>query len=412
MQPGRAARVGYVLKMYPRLSETFIVNEILAHEAAGMKLEIFSLRPPVDGRFHEAIGRVQANVTYLPYTRLRASEFWRVLCATAKLMPSIWRDLAIAESDDQNDVYQALLLARMIRERGITHLHAHFGSLATTVARLASVFTGVSYSFTAHAKDIFHEDVDRQLLRRKLHDAAAVITVSDFNLQFLREEFGEDAQRVRRIYNGLDLSEFRYEPSANRDPMLLGVGRLVEKKGFDVLIDACAELVRRGRRFRCEIIGGGMLRESLSRQIEELRLTEYVILTGPLARHEVMDRIRSAAVVAVPCIVGDDGNRDGLPTVLLEAMALGTPCIATDVTGIPELVRDGDTGVIVSQRNPMALAESIERLLDDRSLGVELAARGRQLIESSFDIHKNTTEMREVFDAAAGSASKTLVEVA
>lgn len=392
-----SARVGYVLKMYPRFSETFILNEILAHEAAGLNLEIFSLRLPSDGRFHEALARVRAPVTYLRGDNLKSAEFWAELGAAGQELPGLWQKLEAARDEDVRDVYQALILARAARARGITHLHAHFGSVATTVARLAGHFAHIPYSFTAHAKDIFHDSVSADDLKRKLSDASAVVTVSEFNLAHFRNTFGKAASNVRRIYNGLDLEEFAYAAPTDRKPEVIAVGRLIEKKGFSDLIDACAILVRRGLRFYCSIIGAGPFKAELQDRIERLSLTDAVRLMGPRPQGDVMRLVQDAAVFAAPCVIGADGDRDGLPTVLLEAMALGTPCVSTDVTGIPEVLRDGQTGLMVPQHDPEALAQALDKLLCDAELRVRLATNARRMMESEFDIHRNAASQRELF---------------
>ncbi|MFQ5592854.1 MAG: glycosyltransferase, partial [Anaerolineae bacterium] len=380
--------------------------------AAGLDLEIFSLRPPADGRFHGALARVRAPVTYLPTGSLKAVDFWAAIAEATEDLPSLWSTLEEdALTEDVNDVYQAVLLARAVRESNITHLHAHFGSVATSVARLASRFAGVSYTFTAHAKDIFHESVQPADLQRKLRDAAAVITVSDYNLRYLRKTCGLVAARVKRVYNGLHLQQFTYASPIDRPARIVAVGRLVEKKGFADLIDACAILARQGRDFRCEIIGGGALEADLRTHIERLGLWGRVRLLGPRPQGEVIRHVQNAAVFAAPCVVGTDGNRDGLPTVLLEAMALGTPCVSTDVTGIPEVLRHCETGLMVRQHDPASLASALERLLDDGALRVRLAEQARRLIEAEFDIHRNAACIRGIF-AKAGPASEAVREVA
>jgi colanic acid/amylovoran biosynthesis glycosyltransferase len=392
-----AGRIGYVLKMFPRFSETFILHEILAHEAAGAELEIFSLRAPTDGRFHEALARVRAPVHYLPYHDLKLATFWAEVERTAQVLPDSWPALQEGLCEDVRDVYQALLLAQNVRARAITHLHAHFASVATTVTRLAARFAGIPFSFTAHAKDLYHESVQPEDLRRKLQDAATVITVSDYNVAFLQENYGPAAEQVRRIYNGIDLEEFGYHPPLDRPTQVLAVGRLIEKKGFDDLIAACAMLRQRGRDVECTIVGAGPLEADLASQIERLGLADRVRLIGPRPQGDVCALMREAAVFAAPCIIGADGNRDGLPTVLLEAMALGTPCISTDVTGIPEVLADGETGLMVPQHDPVALADAIERLLDDPALCLRLSENARFRVEQSFDLAANTEQIRAVF---------------
>lgn len=390
-------KVAYVLKMYPRFSETFILNEILAHEAAGLDVEIFSLRPPNDGRFHEALAKVRAPVNYLPATGLKLSRFWADIEQAGEKFPRLWAVLAAATQEDPRDIHQALLLAQAARANGITHLHAHFGSIATTVARLAAHIAELPFSFTAHAKDIFHEDVDSDDLSVKLSNAATTVTVSNFNLRYLQSTYGDAARNVRRIYNGMDLQRFTYAEPGDRPAEIITVGRLVEKKGFSDLITACALLAKTGRVFHCTIVGKGPLEQALLQQIQNLDLAQQVQLLGPRPQGEIARLVQDAAVFAAPCVVGSDGNRDGLPTVLLESMALGTPCIATDVTGIPEVLRDEETGLMIPQHDPQSLATALERLLDNAPLRIRLASNARRLIESDFDIVKNTAELRTCY---------------
>jgi len=409
--------VGYVLKRYPRYSETFVVNEILAHEAAGLNVEIFALRPPSDTHFQNIISQVRAPVTYIrkpiqgrvsdslnSLAPTAASYFWAELQEASKVIPDFWSKLAFASGEQASTVYQAAWLAREVKLKGITHLHAHFGTVATSVARLASHFTGIPYTFTAHAKDIFHESVEFEDMQRKLNDAAMVVTVSDYNLKYLHKTYNLDANKVQRIYNGLDLQQLQYSSPAERPPLIISVGRLIEKKGFSVLIDACAILKQKNYEFQCQIVGTGSLESLLRQQIIDLNLQSCVEIVGPRPQNEVFQLVQQAAVFAAPYVIGKDGNRDGLPTVLLEAMALGTPCVSTDVTGIPELVRDGETGLIVPQHDAKELAmpaagfaNALGKFLTDSALRVNLATQARQLIEAEFDIERNSEVLRDLF---------------
>jgi colanic acid/amylovoran biosynthesis glycosyltransferase len=406
----RSQRVGYVLKRYPRYSETFVVNEILAHEAAGLAIDIFALRPPSDTHFQDKIAQVRAPVTYLKKpTQGRvtpsltsdaptaASYFWAELQEAAQALPDFWPKLAAAAGERASTVYQAAWLAQEVQRRGITHLHAHFGTVATSVARLAAHFAGIPYSFTAHAKDIFHASVEPADLQRKLEEAASVVTVSDYNVEYLRQHYGPAAQKVQRIYNGMDLAALPYQAPDQRPPLILSVGRWVEKKGLPDLIAACALLRQWGCEFQCQLVGTGPLEEALRSHIQFHHLQDWVTLVGPRPQQEVFALMQQAAVFAAPYVIGQDGNRDGLPTVLLEAMALGTPCVATDVTGIPEIIRDGQTGLQVPQRQPEQLAQALQWLLTDASLRVALATQARQLIETDFDIRVNAARLRSFF---------------
>lgn len=392
----RGPRIGYLLKVYPRTSQTFVLTEILAHERAGLVLDIYSLRRTDDTRFHSALAKVQSPVFQIARGGSKATLVLDELRDHGQHLPQLW-DVVQNSKCNAEDLLQAARLSRAIVERGIVHLHAHFGTVATVVARLVSKITGVSYSFTAHAKDIFHEIVEEDVLRKKLADAAGVITVSQFNVAYLKDKYADAAARVKLIYNGLDLDEFRFEQSGDRPPMILAVGRLVEKKGFSYLLDACALLRSRGVRFHCEIVGGGVLESTLQDQFEELDLGDCVKLCGPMSQSDVKQKIRQASVLAAPCVHAKDKDRDGLPTILLEAMALGTPCISTPVTGIPEILKHEETGLMVTERDEVALADACERLLSDQHLRGVLTLNGRQLIENNFDIDKNTAKIRGFF---------------
>lgn len=408
-----AAKIGYVTKMYPRFSETFIVTEILAREAAGEDIVIFSLRAPIDPRFHAELARVAAPVLYLDRPT-KPATLWDALRAAAshprlvRGMATHLEELLAAEADD---AVQAILLAERALAAGITHLHAHFASLATTVARLASLLTGIPYSFTAHAKDIFHEEVDPVDLARKLADAAFIATVSDFNLAHLRRTFPLHAGRVVRVYNGLELARFPVRDALIRTGPLrvLAVGRLVEKKGFGLLLDAVQRIRGEGGEVIVDLVGGGEGARALEAQIERLGLGAVVTLHGPLPQSEVADRLRRADVFVAPCLVAADGNADGLPTVLLEAMATGTPCISTDVTGIPEVIQDGRTGILCRAGHLDDLVQALRSVAEPTWDPTPLVRRARALIEERFDA---TRQAQQLARLTRQSAAATHQEVA
>lgn len=396
MLPADSPRIGYVVKRYPRYSETFIVTEILAHEAAGLDLDVFSLRPPCDSHFQDSIAQVRASVYYLDSERGRSADLWAALQRAGLAWPQLWGRLASLRGVVAGDLSQALELAVLIRQRRIGHLHAHFASLPAAIARLAAALTGITFSFTAHAKDIFHERVGRDDLAARLRDASAVVTVSDFNLAYLRDTFGGDARRVVRIYNGLDLE--RFPVGRVRTPgHIVAVGRLVEKKGFDVLIDACALLEARGVRYTCDLIGTGELEAALRARIEVRGVSSRVRMLGARPQREVAVAIAGASVFAAPCLVGQDGNRDGLPTTLLEAMASGTPCVSTDVTGIPEIITHGETGWVVRQGDAATLADALEDVLAHPERAGDVAGRARRRVEREFDTRTNAARVRALF---------------
>lgn len=406
MKQSEPYRIAYVVKRYPRYSETFIVNEILAHEAENLDVEIFSLRGPEDTHFQNIISRVRAPVTYLPDRIQKTSEFWRELRKAAETCPGLWASLAEFADMDPREILHGAALAALVTKRGITHLHAHFASSATSAAMIASRISGVPYTFTAHAKDIFHESVDFHDLGGKIENSAGVVTVSDFNLNFLKESFPRHTARIHRIYNGLDLEKFPFAAGQNRQPVIIAVGRLIEKKGFEYLVEACAEIRDTNTPFECHIVGAGEREAELSQQITQAGLAGRVKLLGARPQDDLIRLVQSAAVMAVPCVVGDDGNRDGLPTVVLEAMALGTPCVGTRVTGMPEAILDGHTGICIEERDTQALKQSLLSLLDNENLRERFSRNARSHIENSFDIRKNSQRLREFFETCTDGAHR------
>ena len=393
-------RLAYVVKRYPRFSETFVVNELLAHEAAGVDTHVFALRPPADTHFQPAIARVRAPVRYLKSVAVRAGEFWSRLEPWLRRRPDAAAALSNALDADGVEVYQALELADQLTAHRVDHIHAHFATSAATVARLASLLTGIPYTFTAHAKDIYHESVNAAALEQKIADSHAVVTVSEFNVAWLRNAYPHLANKVVRVFNGLPLeglSMRRPRSTPPGPPLVLAVGRLVEKKGFDDLVRACAILRDRRVDFRCLIVGGGELATALQHQVDAAALGDRVQLAGPLPSDHVVRLLREASALVAPCVTATSGDRDGMPTILLEAMACGAPCVATDVTGIPEIVEDRRTGLLTPEREPEQLAASIGELIADRRLAQLLAYNARRRIEQDFDAQRNASTLRQVF---------------
>ncbi|MCB1742247.1 MAG: glycosyltransferase family 4 protein [Gammaproteobacteria bacterium] len=407
-------RVGYVLKRFPRLSETFILNEMLALERLGARVEVFSLQRPPQEPTHELLDALRAPVLYLPgresldglMVRERGGDQELRKRPLAEMLQGAepnggLLDTLFAGKSEQDRLHlcqQAMALALLATTRGISHLHAHFASNATSVAMLASRLSDIGFSFTAHARDIYHCYVDartdRAVRKLKLDAADFVVTVNDYNAAHLSTIAGADA-RIHRIYNGIDLQRLtmRAEPPDSEPQRIMGIGRLVPKKGFDTLLEACAGLRDQGFRFVCEIVGDGPEREALQARIEALRLAEQVRLHGALPQERTLALLARADVLALPARITDSGDRDALPTVLLEALALGVPVVSTDVCGIPEIVDHERCGLLVSQDDPRALAAALQRILTTPELAGELARAGRARACSEFDLQRNAADL-------------------
>ncbi len=386
--------------MYPRFSETFIVSEILAREAAGDRIEIFSLRPTDDPRFHPELARVQAPVTYIDRP-IKTVALWESLrmAEAAGLTAAVGRNFGELAAATADDAVQAINLATALQDRNIRHMHVHFASGATTVARLASFITGIPFSFTAHAVDIFHESVQR---RGSAAQARAGPPRRDHQpvqhalpappLPGVDVPAPSGAQRP-----GAGALPVPGAAPARQPPCAIAaVGRLVEKKGFQHLLPAAAELLDQGVKLDLRIAGTGIMAEELEASIDQLRLGEHVRLLGPQTQDQVHELLHSADIFVAPCVVGADGNADGMPTVLLEAMATGVPCVSTSVTGIPEVVRNGSTGVLVRPGNPHALARGIRTLGSPASDRLAVSRNARALIEEDYDVHRQAELLRSL----------------
>ena len=373
----RADRViGVVLKGYPRLSETFIAQELHALEARGLSLSLFSLRRPTETATHPLHARIRAGVTYLPeYLHrepLRVLRAWR----HARALPGYRAALGAFRADLRRDrtrnrmrrFGQALVLAAEL-PADVVHLHAHFLHTPASVARYAASMRGLTWSVSAHAKDIWTTpDWEK---REKLAASTFATTCTACNARHLRALAADG--RVELVYHGIDTVRFppRRDALAARDgrdaaaPVrLLAVGRAVEKKGFDDLLAALARLPD-DCHFALVHIGDGPRLRALQQQASALGIARRIEWRGARAHDDVLAAYRNADLFVLPCRIGEDGDRDGLPNVLLEAQSQALACVSTNVSGIPELIVDGETGVLVPPRAPTILADALARLIRD-----------------------------------------------
>jgi glycosyltransferase involved in cell wall biosynthesis len=405
--PRRGGGIGYVLRKFPVLSETFVLNEILALEAQGVPIRIFSLARPNLPRFHEDLPKLRAEITYVP-EGLEIKEWWQQCVQAAKrYRGGFWRMLLYALSRGHPmflwRFIQSCAVANKAAPLNLQHLHAHFASRATNVALLASKMTGLPYSFTPHAFDIFCNRVKRRHLAQKIAGARFVVAISDYNKAYLERQWGGPSDKIVRIDYGIWLDRFVPNGRVPSEPItIVCVARLVEKKGVPVLVEACKQLRDRHRAFRCWIIGTGRLRQRLSQMIRDWALREHVFLLGAQPQQEVLRRYQSSHLFVLPSIVASDGNREGLPLSILEALACGLPVVSTPITGIPEAVRTGFNGILVDPGDATGLADAIERLMQDRGLYDRLRANARASVETRFDIEKNAGLLRGWFEQSDG----------
>ncbi len=397
-------RVAYVIGTYPRLTTTFIDREIRLLRARGIEIELVSLRRP-GGVVSPEQQQVAAGTTYILPARpldvvrthlwaARQPAFWRVAARLLRAPHPSLRARAMTVAH----LGEGVMVAAVLRGRGIERIHAHFVDRAAVVALTAARLLGVPYSATAHAADIYVSPV---LLPEKLAEADFVATCTAYNeahLAGVNPTLRPGA--VVRVYHGLDVE--RYDPPArvrSDQPLLLAVGQLKPKKGFLDLLEACATLQRRGRSFRCTIVGEGPQRDELERRIAELGLGEIVELTGALRHDEVIDRYRAAELFVLPCVTGDDGDRDGLPNVILEAMAMELPVVSTDHSAVGEAVVDGVTGRLVAPHDPAGLADALDAFLIDPELRERFGRAGRKVVLEQFTVGHNVSSLHRMLSA-------------
>jgi glycosyltransferase involved in cell wall biosynthesis len=383
--------VVFVLKGYPRLSETFIAQEIRALELRGLDIRIVSLRQPTDTARHPVHREIRSPVTYLP--EYLYQEPWRVLVGAwrtlrgkraRKVLTLWWRDFVRDPTSNRLRRFgQALVLAAELPEN-CRQLHAHFLHTPASVARYAAVLRALPWSVSAHAKDIW--TIPDWEKREKLADCSWLVTCSAAGAEHLRA-LAAHSQRVALVYHGLDTSRFPAPaalPESHGGPSrLLAVGRAVPKKGFDDLLAALARLPAH-LSWQLVHLGGGEGLGALRREARRLGIADRVQWLGPQPQERVIEEYRRADLFVLPCRIAGDGDRDGLPNVLMEAQSQRLACVSTRLSGIPELIIDNETGVLVAPRDIAALARAIERLLADPVLRRRLAEAGHRRVRKHF----------------------------
>ena len=386
-------KFAYLFERFPSFGQTFCYREVAELARQGVTPPIFSIRKPKDEPPQDWDKRIVERVDYLPEEKELLDEVRRA--SQKERLPG---DViaALGEWGRRPDflrLYQAVHIGLRLQQMRIDHVHAHFAGMAARTAFWIQKFFGISFSFTGHANDIFAQRNFEIRLRSLVGAARVIVTETDFAEKFLRERFPEDADRIHRIYNGLTIAEFRRADFSSASPLIVAVGRLIDKKGFADLIRACRLLRERGRSFRCEIIGEGPLEKELRRQIEDLDLRNHVKLLGPKAQHEIAEHLAMGTAFVLPSAIDTTGGMDNLPTVIMEAMATGLPVISTPVGGIPEMVVQDETGALVPAGDSSALASAIERVIMDLSLARHLGDNGHKRANELFSIEKNVREL-------------------
>ena len=389
----RSTDLAVLVNGFPRLSETFVLQELLELERRGVRLHLFALRRPEEIIQQDALSELRATVEYLPEgvvphqrTRVRLAHTALLLQRRLRYVNG-FSDVVTSPEFTRSLGDRAAMLAHRLVRLGSPPLYIHFAHKPATIGRFAALLAGVPYALSAHAKDIWLTPEEE--LARKVKDAAVAMTCTEQGrAQLARLAAGETP--VHLVYHGVDLNNrTRSSQPATGGPRLLAVGRLVEKKGHETLLLAAAALRDRGLEFSLRLVGEGPEWPRLQRLVHELRLNDRVVFLGPLSEAEVRAEFENADIFALPCRKLPSGDQDGLPNVILEAMAHGVPVASTRLDGIAEAIVDGESGVLADQDDPAAFAEQIRRLIEDVDFRIRIGEAGRKRVAEHFERSAN-----------------------
>jgi glycosyltransferase involved in cell wall biosynthesis len=396
-------RLGYLYSRYPVISQTFCDAEMLALERLGVELEIGSIYPPLTSLRHEHISRLRAPIHYAPPQKIL--RIWEKEAKTGRTAGKWPRHLVDRHERKygpgvkaEQRARNALYFADFFTRNRVDRFHVHFANRAAHTALFVKEISGIPFSVTAHGQDFMKDLGNDDLLREICAGAEFVAAETDYSRELLCQRCPDSAAKFYRIYNGIDLEPFPdpLPPKENTAPRIISVGRLVAFKGFEHLIDACAELARRSLDFTCEIIGDGPLRDDLQAKIDMLILSPQVSLLGSLSQGAVLEKLRSADIFALASVTDPQGASDVFPTVIIEAMTAARPVVSTRLAGIPESVVHGETGLLVSPGDTTELAQALEQLMRDPGQRSRLGRAGRARVEQHFRIEHTVAPLVEL----------------
>jgi glycosyltransferase involved in cell wall biosynthesis len=414
----------YLVRSWPRLSQTFIVNEVLALERRGLDIVLFSLVRSGEALVQPQVRDMRAPVRHLGDDSWRhwMSAHWKVLTATPQAyLETLWFALLHPELSEGYATSSTLgcfryagqvaAAIRRLRHEGHapSHLHAHFAHDPALVGLLVKRLTGLTFTFTAHARDLYQ--IPRRSFQLRAFEASTVITCCDANADYMSTVLPDGEElAVRIVHHGVDLKLFR-PPSESElrdaDPAtLVSVGRLVEKKGFGDLLRALHILRSSGESFACSIYGDGPLRDSLTQLRDSLGLTDCVAFPGEQDRGGIVRALMDADVFVLTPVVAADGDRDGIPNVLVEAMACALPVVATSAGGVGELVCDAVNGFLAEPADVDGIAKGLSTLVAEPELRAEMGRAARRTVEAHYDVNVAAHRLEEIFRAATSEATR------
>jgi len=395
--------IAYILSQFPETHETFILRELIELERRGAGVTIFSLKRPADEIVHSEakplVGRTIYSPSVLSPAVLSANLYFLLLRAPSYIYLLVFiavKNLGSAEAFIKN-LYAFTVgayIAREVGRRGIDRIHAHWATVPTTTAMAAARLAGVPFSFTAHAWDIYWKPT---MLAEKVAAARFAVTCTGANREYLASLLPVGlGEKVHLNYHGVDPARFTPIDAKNEIFTITAIGRFVEQKGFEYLLRALRLVVDRGIVVQCRLVGDGPLKAELASLAEELGLGTALVFAGRMSQEQLIPMVAASHAFVMPSVIARNNDRDGIPNVIIEAMALGLPVIGTNVSGLPEIVIDGKTGLLVPERDADSLADAIAALYADRELCTRLGRGGRKLVAEKFDIERNVGELAEL----------------
>lgn len=403
----RPIKVAYLVSRFPKITETFILAEMVAVQQEHVQVELYALQRERTSVMHPEAHAFMARANFHPFLSpaVVSANVAFLLRQPLTYMHTLWTLLRAnwgsARYFAGAVVFfpKAVYFARKMQAQGVEHIHAHFASHPAAMAYAIHRLTGIPYSFTAHGSDLHR---DKHMLREKVASAAFVVTISHYNKEIIVRECGEAwRDKVYVVHCGVDTHLFSPPPPALRKKggpfTIVCVGTLHEVKGQTYLVEACRHLLKQGVPFECHFIGDGPDMGKLTRQVQEAGLEGHVHFHGRRTRHEVLELLRQADVLVAPSVPSRDGRREGIPVVLMEAMACGVPVVASRLSGIPELVDHGENGFLVRPGDVGGLVEALLRLYRDPVLRSRFGTSGRAKVVREFDVRRNAETLARLF---------------
>lgn len=412
--PSSSTPVGYIAPGFPGLTTTFIYREVLALRCIGFNIITFAIwKPDVNRLSGEAKPLINSTFYVFPisWRKFFAAHLYFLFTHPYKYVSTFFFVLTRRGESLKNrcksfcHFFEAIYLAVDVKREGIKHIHAHFSINSASVALIISRMLDIPFSFTAH--NIFF--TEQLILKEKLREAKFIISISEYSRDFLLQLLPEDKKlkdKFHIVHCGVSPDDFSPPPSRVTDgrPLIFSLSQLTERKGYPVLIEACHILDERGCNFECIIAGDGPQRTLLEELVAKYQVQDKVQLIGVVFQEQLADYLNRADMFVLSCVVARDGDRDGVPVALMEAMAMEIPTVSTYVSGIPELIEHGQSGLLVKEKDAIALAEAIQLLLEDAELRIQLGKNGRQKIVQQFDIHKSAVQIGALFEKYLNSS--------